>query len=264
MSSKEWYPGKNLGRFVLKRDKSDMLEHLPEWFPEWLYNESSEKQLKEYRDLIYWSGVLHPQDLKQIPETAYHVTPEPYKIISEGFRTSKELGKQSFGGHGKYISVTTYDNALDYLESLRIVTRIMNGEISFSELKKWIIANCGENMFNQIYHSEKIRRKYDNKSLDEDDPDFQWDVFEKVFIYTHDGSPVCKVLYMGKPTSLIGKKPEDIRIVEVKPSPELRFRHEYNIFSEEDMSPYYTHNTHETEWRIWDPGKATPIKILNA
>lgn len=110
MSTADWYPFKNLGRILVKNDKSEKREQLPQWFPDWLYDELSEKQIDEYKDLIYWNAVLRQDDLQKIPEIAYHVSPEPYKIMSEGFRTAKELGKQSFGGHGSYVSVTTFQS----------------------------------------------------------------------------------------------------------------------------------------------------------
>jgi len=252
-----WYPGKNLGRFLVKNDKAEKREQLPQWFPDWLFEELSEKQIDEYRDLIYWSAVLRLEDLQKIPEIAYHVSPEPYKILSEGFRTGKELGKQSFGGHGSYISVTTYENAKEYQESIRIATRILNNTITFAELKDWIVRTCGARVFEMLYSEAKR-----NIPKSENSSEFQWEMFHKLAIYSDLDAKTCRVLYMGKPTALIGKTPQDIKIVEVKPSPELRFRHEYNIFHDESMAPYYTYNKHEAEWRIWDPAKAIPMRVL--
>lgn len=258
-----WYPGKNLGRFLVKEDKAEKREQLPKWFPDWLYDELSEKQLDEYRGLIYWSGVLTEADLKQIPKLAYHVSPEPYRILSEGFRTAKELGKQSFGGHGTYVSVTTYENAKEYLESIRMATRIVNNTVTFTEFKEWIVKNCGARIFENLYSEAKRAASLDSKYYpkDENSPEFQWAMFEKLAIYSDLDAKVCRVLYMGFPTALKGKHSEEIKIIEVRPSPQLCFRHEYNIIHDEEMEAFYTYNKHEAEWRIWDPRKAIPIGV---
>lgn len=260
----DWYPGKNLGNILVKNEKAEKREQLPSWFPDWLFDELSEKELDEYRGLIYWSGVLHPEDLQRIPEVAYHVSPEPAKIMSEGFRTAKELGKQSFGGHGTYVSVTTYANAKEYLESIRFATRIVNNTATFAEFKEWITKNCSVKVFETLYSEAKRAAQSGSKyyAKDENSSEFQWQMFEKLAIYSDLDAKVCRVLYMGRPTALIGKTPQSIKIVEVQPSPELRFRHEYNIFQDEKMAPYYTYNTHEEEWRIWDPRKAIPVGVM--
>jgi len=67
------------------------------------------------------------------PSYVYHATPYAQEILSSGFEIKPE--RQTFGGHGKYVSVTTYENAMAYAKDLKIVVGFLSGELSWGDLE---------------------------------------------------------------------------------------------------------------------------------
>lgn len=229
--------------------KKEILQKLPEWFPDWLYRELNPEELKEYISLIYHAG-LGEHDIKKIPEKLYHVTPNPQDIMKSGFKTAKELGVKGFGGHGTYVSLTTFEEAEKYLENMVIACKILNREISLNELKNWMKKTCGsDEAYNESLRGIKLRYK--------ESPEYLWRVFQKAYFFCQDNM----VLFFSKPT-LEGKDCDKIKIVESRPSPNLKYRHHYNIFPDVNMNPYYTYNKHEKEWRVYNPENIKPTILL--
>lgn len=231
----------------------------PNWFPDWLYHQLSPEEASNFLGMIRATN-MGPQEVRRIPSKVYHVTSNADKILTHGFKTAEELGVSGFGGSGDYISVTTQENAKHYLDSMRIATRVMNNTISLDELGEWITKQSGPDTWKEIEVNAKARADISNIPLD--DPRTKWDAFRLLAIYAPKGTGASEVLYMDKPTSLIGKDPRDIQMLEVVPDESLRFRHKYNIFRKEEMKPYYTYNVHELEWRIWDPRKVKPVRVV--
>jgi len=248
--------------------KREALERLPDWFPRWLYDESTAADLREYFHMIYWGG-LGPQDIEKIPSRVYHVTPNPESIMREGFKTAAELGVAGFGGTGDYISTTTLENARTYLENMRMACKIINGLASLTEVREWMVKQAGgrEEPFDKAFDLAKAHyadrhpgEEAEKMGIDYppfNKPDFMWEVFSDAYVMDGPGF----TLFIGKPT-LLHKRPEQIRIVEAIPSARLRFRHHYNIFPGTVMSGRYTYNNFEKQWRIWNPADVKPVRIL--
>lgn len=68
-----------------------------------------------------------------VPEYVYHVSPYANEILSSGFEIKP--ARQTFGGHGTYISVTTLENARKYAADLRLVVGFINLELTWEELE---------------------------------------------------------------------------------------------------------------------------------
>jgi len=249
-----------------KPPKSDF----PEWFPDWLYEEATAEELERYRDWIT-SGVVGPDDIVKIPDKVYHATPHADAIMKEGFKTAKELGVSGFGGHGSYVSFTTLENARIYQENMRMACRILNGAAKLADLRDWVKKMLGTDgpfagSFEMTMHQYLIshpdeRGKAEREGMDYgpfNAPSFIWEVFKHLFAFAPNDGKI--VLFVGEP-NLAGVKPEDIKIVEARPSPKLRFRPEINLY-DEDMSDRYTYNKYEKEWRVWSGKNVSPVRIV--
>jgi len=68
-----------------------------------------------------------------LPKKLYHVTPFPEAIMQEGFKNFTEADKQTFGGHGEYVSFTSLENAKLYHEALKDIASIARGEHKYDE-----------------------------------------------------------------------------------------------------------------------------------
>jgi len=247
-----------------EREKERLRGVLPEWFPDWLYQEATPRELEEYSELIR-HGAMTAEDFERIPETVYHVTANAPAILREGFKTAAELGFRDFGGTGNYVSVTTLENARIYRDNMRMACRLINGLATLRELREWMVkaAAGSEATFRSAFETARFRFKLP-EDVDLDDPrvntpEFLWEVFSLGFALNGPGY----ALFIGKPT-LLGKRPEDIVIVEAEVLPGLRFRHPYNIIRPEDVAGRYTYNKYEKEWRIWQPKYLKPLRVVDA
>lgn len=243
---------------------------LPEWFPDWLLEQLTPEEARKYITWIYWGG-LEREDVEKIPSLVYHATPNPEEIMRVGFKTEAELGVRGFGGAGNYVSVTTLDNARIYLENMRMGCKIINGLTNLRELKEWMRKASrreSDQPFEKSFESAKASYMIsigDSPEIERmgidyppfNTPEFMWQVFEKGDIMDGPGF----VLFMGKPT-LLHKNCEEIKIIEAKTSPRLKFRHPYNIFRDTPMSGYYTYNRYEKQWRIWDTSDIKPLRVI--
>ena len=201
-----------------------------------------------------------------IPEVLYHVTPYPEKILAGGFKTSKELGISGFGGHGTYVSFTSdYDEALQYQEGLKVLVRVMRGDMTLDKLREWVIKRTGSDkafigpIRNYVFN--KFLAKKDDagarKILDDPDPSRYLDQNDRkamweVMNYGHSFTGIedaSMPLFMGQPEEfehLVNVDPENVKIlgVEVRRDPR-----------------YYEYNPSEKEFRIFDPADVQKIWV---
>jgi len=82
-----------------------------------------------------------------LPPKVYHATPHPHAILQHGFEINPE--RQTFGGHGTYVSVTNKANALKYRDGLRWAIGAVNGQHSWDQLQQHVREqNGGSNRAN--------------------------------------------------------------------------------------------------------------------
>ena len=231
-------------------------------------------------------GYLDRSGPMPLPKTLYHVTPFPEEIMQEGFKAFTDMSRQTFGGHGEYVSFTTLENAKVYQEGLKDVARLANDEFGVWDLsnlfEKWgvpkakvngIIQNAWSNIRSDLSIKEEepssekrnLWVELENSVQTEDAYDKLFEFLER---YPEDVQIVIArifeilhifgsnfPLFMGTMKSLLnrlkGKSPDDIAILEAK-TPPLKWRSNVNIF-DEDMSERYTVNTGEQEWRVHNP-----------
>lgn len=90
-------------------------------------------------------------DVPPPPATLYHATPYASEILSGGFEIKPE--RQTFGGHGDYVSLTTLDNVRDYATDLKIIVGFLNDEISWEELERILSARGLATALNASVHN---------------------------------------------------------------------------------------------------------------
>lgn len=209
-----------------------------------------------------------------LPKTLYHVTPFPEKVMKEGLKSFDDPEKQTFGGHGDYISFTSLKNAKMYQEGLKDFIRIANlpedekiimDFLTGYFIPKWSIKNAW--LENILIQAERLAEKntdyqLENKSIDE----FLWRALAgdigTAHIFSKGNDIFPMFLFSGTTVRRFrGMDPKDVKIIQVETHPQ-EWHSGVNIF-DKDMSNRYTYNKSENEWRIWNPKNITNIKVLD-
>jgi 5-methylcytosine-specific restriction endonuclease McrA len=93
----------------------------------------------------YWPEFQHALEPHM---TLYHASPYGREILKSGsFRTAKQLGRETLGGHGDYVSMTTKKNAREYARALQLYIGFLNGELDWGDLDYvlQVIYGCPKN-----------------------------------------------------------------------------------------------------------------------
>jgi hypothetical protein len=194
-----------------------------------------------------------------LPKKVYHVTPFPNEILKEGFKAFRSnTGKQTFGGHGTYVSFTSLENAKFYQEGLKDMVRIANGMYSWQDApslaKKWGVSE------------EKVPgivEDVDRWSREGTEP---WEDRLKLahFVKSLSLRGGKFPLFIGVGAELINRlsqvKPEDVAIMEADSSPQ-EWHTGLGMLAPEEMKGKYTYNEGENEWRVFSPDSIPPQNI---
>ena len=252
------------------------------------YKISSEKEIIEPEEVGYqeeWGEFHKPIEIERnywgyekgyptsspplpLPKKLYHVTLAADKIMQEGFKTFSDPEKQTFGGHGSYVSLTDYQNAKSYAEGLKDFIRAAN--LPTNQLLDWL-----KNVFMPKWEikeswNENIERFQQDKHRMREDQTFEQNIREIAgealsiaHIYSKN-RPGFPMFLNGR--ELIkrfqGLSPDQVKILEVETQP-LEWHSGTNIWDDVDMSNNYTTNIHENEWRIWNPQMIKNINIVS-
>ena len=201
-----------------------------------------------------------------MPKKLYHATPYPDKILSEGFKTPKELGQQTFGGGEEFMSFTSLGNAKKYQEVIKDLVRIANGEFDETSLEdafryfaeKWggTESDRLDGLINMVSYWQKDRKERGKQH------DTRRGLVD-FFGYAHNHGIDVPYLFGGNEKiiqNLESMTPEQIGILEVETRPELNWHSGANTWPDTDMSQNYTYNRHENEWRVYDPTMIHPLR----
>lgn len=233
----------------------DKIENLKGTVPLWVIYDLEPSELSSYSLDVF--DIARSGGFRKLPDRLYHATANSEKIMQSGFKTAKELGHSGFGGHGTYISFTTLENARKYRDNMRLATEIVNGMITFDELVKKVEKIGGSRAKEFVlWKGDKMRKSGE----DLNDPKIMFEVFSGVFF----ADPKNFVLFVGFPSSLVGKSPDDVKIVEARPVRKLRIAvpHAISWMSDEELKDRYMYHDLETEWRVYDSKAVEPIRIV--
>lgn len=198
-----------------------------------------------------------------IPTKLYHATIAPDKILQEGFKNFPDPKDQTFGGHGKYVSLTTLKDAEIYAEALRELSLMAHGYYDWSDVDQ-IAVKFGMPPEKVGWLKETIERWAVER------PDLPWSDRRKLFeFFSFAGTHGSKFPILAGTTDHLLKRmveqniqPKDIGIIEATIKQPLQWHSGVNIFSDVDMSPNYTYNSSENEWRIWDPSMVVAVRRI--
>jgi len=70
------------------------------------------------------------------PPLVFHASPYARTILQQGFKTAKQVGYETLGGHGTYVSTTTLKDARKYARGLRLMIGVANGALSWPQFAK--------------------------------------------------------------------------------------------------------------------------------
>ncbi len=194
-----------------------------------------------------------------MPKKIYHVTPFPNEIMREGFKTFEDMSKQTFGGHGTYVSFTNLADAKVYHKGLYTMWELANGYLDESDLlslaKQWGVK--------QEKAQQLLQQKKQEAAINRYTPEQMIAEFLKAMSFVSgDGrfpnSPRFP-LFVGTSRTLLerlkGMDGRDIAILEAEVPEPMEWHNGVNVFKPEEMKGKYTYNGSENEWRVWDPSR---------
>lgn len=209
-------------------------------------------------------GYPSDQGPMPLPKKLYHVTPFADKIVEEGFKMFDDMSKQTFGGHGKYVSFTSLANAETYQDALRdfiLMARIPAESKDYEDMlqkvkpfmEKWSVRSAWLGSVQRTYDDwrEGDKRERMEKALLSE--------LGTMHIFSGKDFPLFLSSYQTA-KRLSSLDPRNVRIIEVETQPS-EWHSGVNIF-DQSMKGRYTYNAHEKEWRIWDPDQVTTIRVL--
>lgn len=193
-----------------------------------------------------------------LPKKLYHVTPYPMQIMEEGFKSFRDPSKQTFGGHGRYVSFTNLKNAKVYQQALQLLWQIANTEnvgdvdedFAVSLAYDWGINEESAKRIYKLKKDEAELNGYSNRRFLLEFLNFLSFSSSSDRIEGKPGFP----LFMGTMDNLMKRLKsidyEDIAILEASVETPLEWHNGVNVWDDTDMSGKYTVNTNEEEWRI--------------
>lgn len=209
-------------------------------------------------------GYMYPP--MPLPKKLYHATPFPDRIMAEGFIVPKKLKMKTFGGSDDFSSFTSLENAKRYLFVIQDLIRLANGEFDHMGTEEAL------DFLIQRYHGDPEQTVWLKKMI------LSWENYDReqgkenkrksilqFFGHAHNSGVDMPWIFgadLKHLEPLKGLKPEDAGIVEVETVP-MQWHSGTNIWHDTDMSQNYTYNTHENEWRVFNPEQnLRPIRIL--
>ena len=209
-----------------------------------------------------------------LPKVLYHVTPFSEKIMEEGFKSFDDPDKQTFGGHGEYVSFTSIKNAKIYQEGLKDFIKMANLPVNEESIMKFLTEYFMPKWNVKEAWLENIKQKalrlaerdsdyqMDKKGIDE----FLWKELAgdmgTAHIYSKGDRRFPMFLFSGRTINRFREmNPDNVKIIQAEIHPQ-EWHSGTNIF-DKDMSKRYTYNKSENEWRIWNPDNVTSIKVID-
>lgn len=262
---------KNMNWF--KKAQEDILPEEVEYDPEWGEHHGPVSMKRDY-----WNygqpGYNSYSPPMPMPTVLYHVTPFADKISEEGFKTFTDPEKQTFGGHGEYISLTSLKNAKMYQEGLKDFIRTANLPTDAKKIMnflkeyfipKWNISNGWlENIETQALRLAEKDADYqmNKKGIDEFLLEALFSDLGTAHIYSKGDKRFPMILFSKNVANRFrGMDPNNVKIIEAETYPQ-KWHSGVNIF-DKDMSDKYTYNKSENEWRVWNPTNIKVLKILD-
>jgi len=191
-----------------------------------------------------------------LPKKLYHATPDPDRILQEGFKTFINPDDQTFGGHGTYVSLTTLGNAKLYADAIKEISNVAFGKYKWSDALSLATKWGMEEKRAQALISTIERWSEDSFNLGK----VHWDDKRKLlgFLAFSNGHGSKFPALVGTSENLVKKfidkgiTPDKVGVVEVTLKQPLKYHTGINM-DDDKLKEYYTYNSYENEWRIFDP-----------
>jgi hypothetical protein len=187
----------------------------------------------------------------EMPHTLYHVTPFADEILNSGLKQGSEVGYETFGGHGTYISF--FPNIVDaqvYAETLKEFVDVINGRATWEDMKYFYVEMGGGGLdFDRQYNDLNKRASFESelgRELTEEDTKYKTELMTKLWI-TNDNIALILGNQKYDYPHLKDKTRDDIKILKVEVNP---------------IEGSYEYNKSENEFRVTDKSIIKDISIV--
>lgn len=235
------------------------------------------------------------------PKLVYHASPFARQILRMGFVIKPS--RQTFGGHGKYISATTKDNAIKYAQGLVYTMKVLQGKLDWVGFKAEVerlygCADWNSVLFN-IFYNDIVRDEQDYTELKatiggfyekelvrmskmaEQGVDWRgakitperelrrrWDMIRTLHTMGKCSEDYPFFFGIDIPKHLLVLDPSDVGVVEIEVVGVLKTtKRDWGYLDtgqrKREGRVNVTYNRSENEWRFYDAKDIRPIRVLD-